>query len=465
MLDPRLIGFRRLTMADLTLMHHWLNHTPAVKEFYGHGEETPYEALVAKYGPRIRGESPTTCYIITHGDTAIGLIQTYLWRDYPDSGRYLDLQEEAAGLDVFIGHPDYLHRGLGSDVLQAFVAGIIFADSRVQSVVLTAETRNTGALRAYDKAGFQRLRVLAESDEPSPVWVLRLGRVEFPPRARYLTEPLRPDEVVPLTYDPDIADRLPEVLLEITGPVRRVTLPAQGVCNLLLRLEAERGEFALKVARSGYRTQELWAEHTVMQQLYGSRVPVPGSLLFARDGAQSYQLRAFTSGQPLSAVLAAADEGVRAAAVLQMGETLAAIHAIRPAGNWSWDEWIDASLELAARNLASGACMDPEEFPPDAPGPQVLEWLRANRPAGGGSVCLLHGDYRPKNLLWQDGRVVSVIDWAFADVGDPYYDLSIIHWYLRSEDEWQEFLKAYGLRHFDRQRFDYCMALHKFLNI
>lgn len=36
---------------------------------------------------------------------------------------------------------------------------------------------------------------------------------------------------------------------------------------------------------------------------------------------------------------------------------------------------------------------------------------------------LLHGDYWPGNLLWQDGRLVAVIDWEDAAVGDPLADL------------------------------------------
>jgi aminoglycoside phosphotransferase (APT) family kinase protein len=39
-----------------------------------------------------------------------------------------------------------------------------------------------------------------------------------------------------------------------------------------------------------------------------------------------------------------------------------------------------------------------------------------------GSV-LLHGDYWPGNILWNDGRLVAVVDWEDARVGDPLDDL------------------------------------------
>ena len=38
---------------------------------------------------------------------------------------------------------------------------------------------------------------------------------------------------------------------------------------------------------------------------------------------------------------------------------------------------------------------------------------------------LLHGDYWPGNILWRDARLVAVIDWEDAAIGDPLSDLAI----------------------------------------
>ncbi len=37
---------------------------------------------------------------------------------------------------------------------------------------------------------------------------------------------------------------------------------------------------------------------------------------------------------------------------------------------------------------------------------------------------LLHGDFWPGNLLWQDGQLAAVIDWEDAAIGDPLADLA-----------------------------------------
>jgi aminoglycoside phosphotransferase (APT) family kinase protein len=39
--------------------------------------------------------------------------------------------------------------------------------------------------------------------------------------------------------------------------------------------------------------------------------------------------------------------------------------------------------------------------------------------------ALLHGDYWPGNLLWEGSKLVAVIDWEDAAVGDPLADLGI----------------------------------------
>lgn len=173
------IRFRPLAMSELPLLHRWLNETPVVNEFYAHGEAIPFEQVLAKYGPRIRGEQPTRCFLILCGGVEIGYIQTYLWREYGDLPRSQGLDEESAGLDLFIGHADYLHRGLGREILRSFLQDVLFVDPEVQSCVLLAEVTNTGALRAYEKAGFRRVRVIPDlPDEPGPVWLLRISRSE-----------------------------------------------------------------------------------------------------------------------------------------------------------------------------------------------------------------------------------------------------------------------------------------------
>jgi aminoglycoside phosphotransferase (APT) family kinase protein len=67
------------------------------------------------------------------------------------------------------------------------------------------------------------------------------------------------------------------------------------------------------------------------------------------------------------------------------------------------------------------------------PIPELLEWLPSTSGLGPvlearGRFCgparLVHGDYWPGNLLWRDGRLVAVLDWEDAAIGDPLSDLA-----------------------------------------
>jgi aminoglycoside phosphotransferase (APT) family kinase protein len=52
----------------------------------------------------------------------------------------------------------------------------------------------------------------------------------------------------------------------------------------------------------------------------------------------------------------------------------------------------------------------------------VLWWLRSSAPSSPRTV-LVHGDFKPGNLLLRRGEVAAVLDWETAHLGDPREDL------------------------------------------
>jgi aminoglycoside phosphotransferase (APT) family kinase protein len=54
-------------------------------------------------------------------------------------------------------------------------------------------------------------------------------------------------------------------------------------------------------------------------------------------------------------------------------------------------------------------------------------WLRDHLPDPPARLTIVHGDFRPANLLVDAGRVTAVLDWEFAHIGDPAEDIG---WYL-----------------------------------
>ena len=70
-------------------------------------------------------------------------------------------------------------------------------------------------------------------------------------------------------------------------------------------------------------------------------------------------------------------------------------------------------------------------------GEDVMSWLAANKPEDVGS-CIIHGDWRIDNMVFDldQKRLVGVLDWELATVGDPLMDLgsALAYWVDRDDD-------------------------------
>jgi aminoglycoside phosphotransferase (APT) family kinase protein len=70
-------------------------------------------------------------------------------------------------------------------------------------------------------------------------------------------------------------------------------------------------------------------------------------------------------------------------------------------------------------------------------GEKVMAWLEANRPEDVAS-CVIHGDWRIDNVVFdlKQARIVGVLDWELATVGDPLMDLgSALAYWVDRDDE------------------------------
>ncbi|MFM8752449.1 MAG: phosphotransferase family protein, partial [Actinomycetota bacterium] len=70
-------------------------------------------------------------------------------------------------------------------------------------------------------------------------------------------------------------------------------------------------------------------------------------------------------------------------------------------------------------------------------GEDVMNWLDANKPDDVAS-CIIHGDWRIDNMVFDLGqkRLVGVLDWELATVGDPLMDLgSALAYWVDRDDE------------------------------
>jgi aminoglycoside phosphotransferase (APT) family kinase protein len=68
---------------------------------------------------------------------------------------------------------------------------------------------------------------------------------------------------------------------------------------------------------------------------------------------------------------------------------------------------------------------------------RAADWLAANRPSESGSA-LIHNDYKFDNLVLDPddlGRIVAVLDWEMATIGDPLMDLgTTLGYWIQADD-------------------------------
>ncbi len=108
----------------------------------------------------------------------------------------------------------------------------------------------------------------------------------------------------------------------------------------------------------------------------------------------------------------------RSDALRQMAYQLARIHRITRA---------NADLSFLPREAESAAkrLERPEKLDDSIREGAIRDAIaRAGAPQPRNPDVLLHGDYWLGNILWKAGRLVAIIDWEDAQVGDPLADLA-----------------------------------------
>jgi aminoglycoside phosphotransferase (APT) family kinase protein len=174
-------------------------------------------------------------------------------------------------------------------------------------------------------------------------------------------------------------------------------------------------------------------EYQLLEALHRGGVPVPKPLFVDVSGnllAVPFLIMAFVDG---TSAVPAAEEGHY---IDTMADVLTQIHAL-PTAN------------LPTLPLRNDPLPDVLDYLPEGP-----EWgnLRAylrslTDTAYLESPKLLHGDFWPENLLWQNGAVAAILDWEDAAFGDPLSDVACSRVELRyrfGKAAMERFTQAYA---------------------
>jgi len=108
-------------------------------------------------------------------------------------------------------------------------------------------------------------------------------------------------------------------------------------------------------------------------------------------------------------------------------EHLVGVHSLPVQGLQPATAWPDPSQPFLQRERSrwAGAIATCGRFEHDPLLAYADGWL-AGRSHPTYVPALVHGDYRPGNLVLDGGEVVGVLDWELADIGDAIYDLATL---------------------------------------
>jgi aminoglycoside 6'-N-acetyltransferase len=147
-------SFRAMRTADLPTVHSWLAQ-PHVAQWWGDPEEQ--FALVRDD----LSHPAMDQFIVAVEDRLFAYLQCYDPTAWPDNG--LGAQPNGTrGIDQFIGTADMIGRGHGSALIRNFIERLV--KSGTPRVVTDPDPANVRAVRAYEKAGFARVRLVDTPD-------------------------------------------------------------------------------------------------------------------------------------------------------------------------------------------------------------------------------------------------------------------------------------------------------------
>jgi aminoglycoside 6'-N-acetyltransferase len=146
--------FRPMSEVDLPLVKRWLAE-PHVMQWWG----DTYEQFEIVSGD-LEVEAMDQ-FIVATDHRPFGYLQCYNPEVWPDNGLGVH-PRGTRGIDQFIGEPDMVDRGHGSAFIRSFIDRLLAAGA--SRVITDPDPANARAIRAYEKAGFRRDRLVETPD-------------------------------------------------------------------------------------------------------------------------------------------------------------------------------------------------------------------------------------------------------------------------------------------------------------
>ena len=216
------------------------------------------------------------------------------------------------------------------------------------------------------------------------------------------------------------------------GPITLDKFPG-GQSNPTFKVSAQSGIYVLRKQPPGKLLKSAHAvdrEYNVLNALKDSDVPVAKVYHLCKDtsiiGSMFYLMEFCDGAIYWSASLAEIDNNDRRTKMYDaMNKVLVALHSVDvndvglsaygKAGNYYERQLARWTSQYKATELQKITAMD-----------DLAQWLADHLPEDDGRICLVHGDFRLDNMMFNKNKpeIIALLDWELSTLGHPYADLA-----------------------------------------
>ena len=154
------ISFQPVTRDDLPMLKGWLE-APHMREWWGEPDEE-----LGFIEDMVEGRDTSRPFLFSVDDEPVGYIQYWFLGHHQNEEWLKDnpwlaaFPAEAIGVDLSIGKPELLSKGIGSAALGKFTRER--SREGFETIVIDPDAANRRAVRAYEKAGYRAVPQLKD---------------------------------------------------------------------------------------------------------------------------------------------------------------------------------------------------------------------------------------------------------------------------------------------------------------
>lgn len=130
--------FKKLSTSDIPQLLTWFNE-PHVNRWW---PTLSRDETIEHFLKRIRSKD-TFGYMVYMNDIPIGYIQYYyIDRTIEKAGSWLpDLSKRTLGIDQFIGNPNYIGKGYGTQLIKSFITYLDIIEPAITTIIVDPDRR------------------------------------------------------------------------------------------------------------------------------------------------------------------------------------------------------------------------------------------------------------------------------------------------------------------------------------